>query len=196
MLGYIANKCTNNLLAHQIISEKERPIYHYGFELFFSTTFCIISILLLGAIFGYFPLSITFIFFFVPIRIVAGGYHASSYGKCFLLTNSIAIMCVLLSKILLQKLNSEYILWIMLIGCTLYIWKNAPVISKKYPQKQERIIKNKRYAKIVLLIDLLCAILFKVFLGNGVFSLITVTYCAVMIMMIFSERRGNIWRRS
>lgn len=196
MLHNIAKKCTNFLIIHGVISEEEYSIYHYGFELLWSTIFCIISILTFGYIFNYLELVVTFIVFFMPIRVVAGGYHAKSYGTCFLLTNFIAATCAFISKVLYQGFKNDFIFWCVFLICFIYIWNAAPVISQKYPLTSGRIKKNKKYAKMVLIINLLLTVFVRFFIDKSMFFTIVVTYFAVVIMMIFSEGRKPIWKPS
>ncbi len=66
MLRAIAERCTQVLIDHRTISSEMRNIYIYGFELFWSTTFCIISILALGAIFGLETWQLCFCCFLYP----------------------------------------------------------------------------------------------------------------------------------
>lgn len=99
MLRKIADYSTQILIKQGMILEKDRNIYLYGFELFWSTSSCIISIIIAGCIMGYIQQAIIFIMCFFPIRIFAGGYHAKSYRNCFLLTNFIAFASVILSDI-------------------------------------------------------------------------------------------------
>ena len=112
MLRVLAERCTDVLINHETIQKGKKNIYIYGFELFWSTTFCVLSILALSILLGYFKLAVTFLLFFMPVRVAAGGYHAKSYGRCFILTNSVAIICVAAAKLLWQIGIGEVILWL------------------------------------------------------------------------------------
>ena len=72
MLRVIAEKCTNIFLRHGVIQEERKRVYIYGFELLWSLAFSSLSILMLGLIFNYVPLAITFLVYFIPIRIPDG----------------------------------------------------------------------------------------------------------------------------
>lgn len=122
MLNFIAIKCTEILLKHRTISKHQESVYIYGFELFWSTTLCIISILVVGAFLRNCHLALVFLMFFMPIRMAAGGYHAKSYGSCFVLTNSIAVMCTVISKSMdLYRMRwLEYMVWGILIVSFIY----------------------------------------------------------------------------
>lgn len=191
MLRLIANKCTDVLVNHGTIQREKKAVYIYGFELFWSTTFCIVSILTLGTVCGYPELAVGFLLYFIPIRVPAGGYHAKSYGQCFLLTNFIAIACVIVSKALWLVLDNEMVIWLMLAGSWGYIWKYAPIISKKYPLEPERIAKNRRYAHMVLVVEMAVLMLVRICFYSCVFFTAAVTSCAVAVMMWLAEAEGK-----
>ena len=82
-----------------------QDIYIYGSELFLSTSLSIISMLLISLVAGK-PISgILFVLIFVGLRVFVGGFHAATYGTCFLLTNGV-FLTAFLSSILLEKCGS------------------------------------------------------------------------------------------
>lgn len=192
MLRLVAEKCTEILLSHGTIQEDKKAIYIYGFELFCSTCICIISILVLSFLFNYSEYAVIFLFYFVPIRMAAGGYHAKSYGTCFLLTNFIAIFCIALSSCLWQwrTLWVEVFLWFLLAVSIVYIWISAPVNSKKYQQKQERIDKNRRYSHEILLIETIILLFIKLWFDHSVIYTAIITSCVVAVMITMAKKGG------
>ena len=79
MLSKAAEQCTEYLIKYNKITEQQKSIYKYGFELLVSTAVCIGAILVCGILGGYGKEAIIFLLSFIPIRITAGGYHAGSY---------------------------------------------------------------------------------------------------------------------
>ena len=193
MLRLIAERCTEILLRHGTIQENKRAIYIYGFELFWSTSFSMTSILLLGGIFGYLGQAVVFLLCFVPIRTAAGGYHAKTYGRCFLVTNFTAIFCVVVSRRLYQSrgLWVERILWVLMALAFFYIWMNAPVNSAKHPLKQDRVIKNRRYARILLGIEAVVMWNAAIWFDHSAIYTAIVTSCVVAVMIIVAEKGGE-----
>ena len=193
MLRLIAERCTEILLRHGTIQENKRAIYIYGFELFCSTCICIMSIFVLSMIFHYSEYAITFLLCFVPIRTVAGGYHAKSYGGCFLLTNLIAICCIGVSLWLWRSktLWIEAFLWLLLAVSFTYIWISAPVNSKKYPQKKERMDKNRKYSRRILLIETTLLLLIKLWFDHSVTYTAIITSCVVAVMITMAKKGGD-----
>lgn len=191
MLRMIAESCTGVLINHGTIAAEKKNIYIYGFELFCSTVFCVMSILVLSAIFGYLDLAATFLLFFMPIRIPAGGYHAKSYGRCFILTNSVALICVVISKLLWKIQTIEPFLWLLLLCALLCIWINAPVQSKGHPLRPDRIEKNRKYAHNLIIIEIVILLLLRsVYYSCVVYTAIVASW-AVAIMILLANQEGR-----
>jgi len=190
MLRLLADKCTGLLIKKGVIQDNQRSIYVYGFELFLSTLLCVVSIMSIGALGGHLSSVIIFLIFFMPIRMVAGGYHAKSYGACFILTNSIAISCVLISKVIWYLDNSwiAYLLWILLFFSFVYIWRVAPTNMGKYAVNTNRIIKNRKYAHIIIGIELLLITVMLVFMKSHIPYISIIATCAVALIIYVAKR--------
>ena len=193
MLPILSQKCTDVLIRHQKITKEQYSIYLYGFELLFSTGICIMSILLLGALFHYLHLAIIFLLFFIPVRIAGGGYHAKSYANCYILTNSIALGCVVISYIIWKNQTKwlNILLLITLLFSLYIMWKKAPIIPYKYRLQQERFYINRKYARCILTAESI-SLLYLMLLHNHcmTYTAIVTTY-AVAIMMIIPNKEGG-----
>ena len=89
MLHTCAVRFTEFLYKRCSFPASRQAVYVYGSELFFSTALSIISILLISFLAGK-PISgILFVLIFVGLRVFVGGFHAATYGNCFLLTNGV-----------------------------------------------------------------------------------------------------------
>lgn len=190
MLCLFADKCTELLIKKGVIQDNHRSIYVYGFELFLSTLLCIASILCIGALSGHLSSAIIFLLFFIPIRMAAGGYHAKSYQACFILTNSIAILCVLIAKAI-WYLNTSwipYLMWILLFFSFVYIWRAAPTNMGKHSANIVRIKKNRKCAHIIIGIELLLIIVMQVFAKSYISYIAIITTCAVVLTIYVVKR--------
>lgn len=195
MLRRFAERCTRILIKNNVIQDDQRSIYIYGFELFWSTSLCVLSILGLGVLFGYLSSAITFLLFFMPIRMAAGGYHAKSYGNCFILTNGIALLCVGAAKGFwyVGKLWVPFFLWIVLFFSFVYIWKTAPINIGKHSTNRNRILKNRKYAHIIIIIELFLIVILRAFSNSYVSFTSIIATCAVALM-IYAAKREEVKR--
>lgn len=97
MLTYYAIKLTNQIYKHCSLSSEKRSIYVYGFELFLSTMLSVVSVLLFALFFSAPETGLIFLFVFMGLRLFSGGYHAKTYGHCFILTNAIFLLVLFCS---------------------------------------------------------------------------------------------------
>lgn len=86
MIKSCANKITSFLFYKNYIDSNkyEYEVYLYGFEVLIASILNILVTLTMGLLFDKFIHSIVFLACYCPIRQFSGGYHASSYKKCFL----------------------------------------------------------------------------------------------------------------
>lgn len=191
MLCYIAEKCSDILVRKHIIQEGRKNVYIYGCELLVSTIACILFLLVLSLIFEYTELALIFLLFFMPIRIFSGGYHASSYRNCFILTNTIAILCANIGFFLAKKsgliLQSVCILFTFI--SILYIWINAPIESLKHSLNPTQKKRNRKFARMVLSINVAALLWMNKKAMNHMCYTAMVTIGIVMIMMMIAKRR-------
>lgn len=78
MLHTSAVSFTDFLYRHCNLPIGRKSVYVYGAELFFSTSFGTISILLIAVLAGQFISGILFLLVFISLRIFVGGFHAST----------------------------------------------------------------------------------------------------------------------
>jgi accessory gene regulator B len=80
----IAIRLTNYFIRKGIISETERDIYEYGFDITIYTIVSTLGILLLGLVLRRFWESAVLMAIFYACQSSGGGYHASTHLRCFL----------------------------------------------------------------------------------------------------------------
>lgn len=76
----------DNLVKWKVIGENDISVYRYGLEILLLSIIEILSILLLAIWVGNFFETILYFTTFIPIRIFAGGYHANTRLRCYLLS--------------------------------------------------------------------------------------------------------------
>lgn len=193
MLLKISLKFTDYLITKGKVAENRRKIYDYGFELLFSTSSCVLSVLFLGLFFGYLAHTVVFLAYFIPIRIAGGGYHAESYAKCFLLTNTLAIGSIFTSKFI-WNMDFVYVKGAIVVGfvwAIWYMWKVSPIIPVQYQCKTRYKERNRRYAHRILLLEIL--VLFAAYIANYTIYVYTaiVTSYLVALMMKIAKKGGK-----
>ena len=146
MLNRCAVYLTNQLEKSIILSDDDKEIYIYGFEITLSTLISILSTIFISLLFNNIQYSAFFLLFFYSIRLFCGGYHAKSYLRCFLLTNLVFISTIVLTKpIILYDL--EWIVLVLVLLSSVIIFHFSPVQNKNHPYSYKRYCKFKKISK-------------------------------------------------
>lgn len=146
MLNRCANVCVDFLYRHHTLPNADRPIYVYGFELSLSTLFSLLTVFSVSLLAGYIGDALDFFFVFFVLRLFCGGYHAPTYFKCFLITNSVFIVKVMLTGLLLRT-QAHFLLQILLFPAAFLIWKFAPVENGNHPLSEKTYRKNRTLSR-------------------------------------------------
>lgn len=156
MIRYTSEKLTNQLLRNKIIDPAMQEIYQYGLELTLSTLLTTSSIMLAACLLDSFAYGLLYFAVSIPLRMTAGGYHASTYSRCFLISNGayLAVSCI-------TRFLSHYVLpypfWLALLcGSVYYILANCPVRNPHHPVSDSVLRKNRQIA--ILFLCILCCI--------------------------------------
>lgn len=87
-------------------SKDNYDLYEYAVYIILSSAFHIATVIILGLCFNLLAESLVFYFSFIAIRKFAGGYHAKSSKKCFLLSIILTFVVMTLIKLLIEVNNS------------------------------------------------------------------------------------------
>ncbi len=85
MLSLCVKRMTLFFVEKGLFQEEDREVYAYGFELLLSTVLNLLTVLVMAVFFGRIAETLCFLTTFIVMRIFAGGYHASSHLRCFLI---------------------------------------------------------------------------------------------------------------
>lgn len=153
MLNKLSKRLAGSLAARIDGDADKEAIYTYGLELIISTAAGLVSILLFSAFLDEVFSGVIFITVFVPLRLFTGGYHAETYGKCFVISN-LSYLLLLFITCGLWKLI-PIIVWygILLVVCY-YIAREAPVINYHQIISENKRKRSNKVARYIVGIDL------------------------------------------
>lgn len=187
MLDSCAAFLANQLMRHGEVEEVKRPILTYGIKLFLSTMASTISICILSLLFQAFYTFLVFVVVFMSTRLFAGGYHAKTYRRCFLLTNSIYLLVYVFS-ILIPAFIQNVILPIIILGSAVTIIILAPIRHKNHPLTVATYKKNQKIAWIITLLISGTLLLMEFLIPTTCFlPFASITLMAVAVMMIIPK---------
>lgn len=190
---YISNQLTRFLYQNNYIHEKEREIYRYCLNYFFSLLFYFINIQIISILFQHPSCAIIFFLIVIPMRGVCGGYHAPTQKKCSFLSYGAFLLSLFLLPIT-QKIPT--ICWIIFFTMSIAIILRLPGIThenRNFSMEQKR---KQHFGKQVI-----CTLLSVFFLLTlclhlkHYFHFITICVMIVLVNLFFaricSYRKGG-----
>ena len=82
------------LVENHTIEKKEQEIYTYIFDYIISNAIYAFSLVLIGVLCGRLDVTICYLLVAMPLRWVAGGYHANTRGMCNVLSYGVFLLVV------------------------------------------------------------------------------------------------------
>lgn len=143
----MAEKVTELMVQNEIVTGEDREIYVYGLNQGIMLLVNILTSLLLGFVFNKSIEVIVFLAAYIPLRSYAGGYHAKTPFKCYLISIVMILVIIFLTSI--NFWNELIIIAVTLISA-LVIAFLAPVEDANKPlDKMERKIYKERTQEIL-----------------------------------------------
>lgn len=189
MLNRISVKLSKRLLDKIEVDKREEDVYVYGFELILSTLAGLTSILILTAVFSKLIVGFLFIAIFVPLRIFTGGYHASTYGRCFIISN-LSYLTVLMIKNLTWYHTPVIVWYCLLLAACYYILIKAPVINPSQPVSEYRKKRSKKMVKYILGFDIAGAFLLSL-ISKEWLCMVVLSICLTAVFLIPAEKTAS-----
>ena len=156
MLQTLSEKFAKKLIQAEIIPESDADIYVFGCYQFGMMLLNIVTTIGLGILFRLFLPCVLLNLSFIPIRISAGGHHADSPVKCYVLsTLLIAALLAILKWVSVSLLAA----WILILAASVVLLWLAPVETENNPLDETEVRVYRRRTRIVLGIELLAALL-------------------------------------
>lgn len=92
LFARLSHKIADNLVRSNVIKEEDAEIYIYGINQILVSVLNVSSALIIGCIFGAVPEIAVFMATYIPLRTFAGGYHAKTPTRCYILSLIIIII--------------------------------------------------------------------------------------------------------
>lgn len=183
MLQKISFRLSDVIARRVGTDEDTREVYQYAFELILSTVIGFAAILFIAGITSGLIYGVVFLLAFSSLRSVAGGYHAATYLKCFVISCGVFAAVIFVHSVLMYM--EPRFLWIFLSALIagIYIILRAPVQHPNQPLNEVRIAKNKRLAKLFVILELvfLCVL---GFVRYDLMLMVMLSICLTALMML------------
>lgn len=160
MFGKIAYSITGSMINKGILDRECYEVYAYAIEVILINMSIIISDFVICMLMDDFIHMIAFIVFFIPLRMMAGGYHCKNSGSCYLFS----VVFYFASEMIVKCINGVDVARVM--SGLLYIsiailLVLSPVIGVNHPLDKKQKTRNKIILTTIVIIDFALHIIFK-----------------------------------
>lgn len=150
MNGSVFERWANSLVQEGIVSREDEELYSYGLRQSWLFLMNISTALVIGWLMDALTACILFMVCYVPLRRMAGGYHARTPFRCYLL--GIVLVTAALAAIKWLPWTMEGALITTAIA-SVVIWFLAPVEDENKPLDEDEIKIYRQKLKNVLCIE-------------------------------------------
>ena len=149
MITRISKNITSFFILRGIIIEDDREVYVYSFEVLLSTFVSFVPLVVLAFVSGTTYYTTLYLMGFVPLRQVAGGYHAKSYFRCFV-TLMFAYVLYLILVLFLPDIYLMLAIILSALLSVLLVLLLAPSESSNKPFSRNEAIHYKKRGRIAI----------------------------------------------
>lgn len=186
MISALANKVADFIYSSSGLSEDDRSIIAYGYEIIISTAITFGLLIITGLVFNKLLEIAVFFPCFYFLRQRTGGYHADTYFKCNLIfeINLIAVMllcCIEFPPYWLLLFNI-----LTFTACFVLILVKAPIENKNKPIPLKSRKKHKITAMVLIII--FEAVSLCIFNYYNISFCITMAMASTAVAMIIKSR--------
>jgi len=182
----ITEKITERLCQLQIVKDEDKELYAYGFWQGAILIINLITVLIIGLLFEMLWQTMVFTVAYMMLRMVAGGYHASSQRNCYFLSIILFISALCMIRWVTWSL---YLCLIITVLSSITIFFLAPVEDRNKPLDDLELQVYKKRSRIVLCLLLFLALTFLISGKLTILSCITVSFFASAIMLIVGKTK-------
>lgn len=173
MVNQFTNRLTDYFCEKDIIKKHDRATFRYCFEVVFILTIFLLFTLPVAFLLHLDGPALLFLFIFILLRSLAGGFHAKSPEYCLILSVLSFYTFLLISQIYVNNIYTvlSFLLLIILISF------KAPIEAKNYSLSAS---KKKRHKMQCCLLLLLLAFMYYFLLAHNLTLLASSIYTAIL----------------
>lgn len=178
----MSERIASKLIDLEIVDEEDRELYVFGVREFFSLLCSFSLILVIGVLMNLVLESTVFTCAYLPVRIYAGGYHAPTQGRCYVL--SLAMVVIALLVIGHADIPGDVSMMVIVIS-SIFIYVLSPSEHKNKPLSEtERRVYKQRVGKILIVLDAISCIVMAMTFEKIVLSVAVALLMLLEIMIL------------
>lgn len=147
-----AEKVTTELVKSQKIKLEDQELYQYGIEQGILILLNVFTALAIGLIFHYLLYVVIFSVAFIPLRSYAGGFHAKTFSRCYILSVLTLVSFYILIKNISFSITTMIIISIIF---SIIILLLSPVETENKPLDKLEVKIYKKRTYLIWMIEIL-----------------------------------------
>ena len=159
MFKNIAEDIVFLLIRKNLLNNDNREIYTYAIEVILLNFSLLMTLFIISLITGQLLFFLCYLFFFIPLRVFSGGYHAKKSEICFVLSVASYVISMVMLNANLQIYKSVIIL-IITIVIIVGILLRAPIENINHPLSDTQKNRNKIIVRVIVGIDFTLLMIF------------------------------------
>jgi accessory gene regulator B len=186
MVVHFIDKLADQLIDNNTITYEDKELYTYGLQQGLVILLNVLTTIMIGFIFRMVWQSIAFMVAYIPLRSYAGGYHARTQTRCYLL--SVMLNSVVLLAIRFIPWTNYIIIGIGFVaGVIIYLL--APVEDSNKPLDKVEVTVYKKLTKIILSAELVILMITTIFNFKQLASCLTISLFLLSGMLVLGKLR-------
>lgn len=187
----ISKKVMSILCEQGVIKESDMDSHVYGMEIFLSSVIEVMSIVLISSFVGNFAETVIFFAVFIPLRIFAGGYHAATRLRCYLVSLAVYALFTVLIKTIPENAYmyitiSEVIFTVIAVGLF------SPVIHANKHLNSTEIRNFRKFSIEICMVQTITIISLTIILKSNVYLLSAamgdMAVAAAMVVAVLKDK--------
>lgn len=181
-------KIGDDLVRSNVVNEEDEEIYIYGLNQILVSIISVLSAMIIGVIGGMlFEISV-FMISYIPLRSFAGGYHAKTPTRCYLVSVIMLIAVLLSMKYLILP---DWLYYTILLMAILVIFVFSPVEAMNKPLNKAEHKVYKRITICIASAEVTVSLLLKLIMMNGLFIAIIYSFVMMSVMLVLGQVKNS-----
>lgn len=189
----LTDKIINGMEKRKRFDPQRKNIYRCGINQMLNMLLNIVTFFVIGLVFNKIVETIIFTFAYIPLRSYAGGFHASTPFRCWIIS-AIMLICVFSFMILVNP--NVYVYDTMGLSAVFLIILLSPVEDKNKPLDAIEIKVYKKRTIIILFTEIASVIVLKLSNLTELSSMIEITFVTLTIMIIFGIIKNMVYDKT
>lgn len=187
MIDVVSKRILDWMIRNDVVKREDSDVYIFGIHQGIMSMLNIITTIVIAAAMHMLLEGIVFILAYMPLRSFAGGYHARTEKRCYLLSGVLSFTVFAVCKIV----SINWMLWMVLMLSFFIIWFISPVEDSNKPLEEIEIIIYSKKCKKILIIEMLILVGCYILHFDRIARMICVANIALSIIIILGVIRNQ-----